>query len=464
MTQRPLVYNAFLTNSLSHIHHGLWRDPSSKNLDFNSLDTWIDLARRLDLGGFDSMFFADTLGPFDTHTGGWRTSVEHTLQFPSGDPIVLIPALAAATERLGFVVTSSILREHPFPFARTASTLDHLTGGRFGWNVVTSSRRTEARALGLDDIPSHEIRYGWAEEYLEIVYRLWEGSWDDDAIVWPESGDRFLDPSRIHEVRFEGERFRTQGVHQQTPSPQRTPVIFQAGGSPLGRRFAARHAEGTFIAGHDPASARAVIDEIRGHAQRSGRGADDVHFIQGIIFVVGSTEEEARRLSDEVDLRLDDTGMLAHMSGTVGVDFGSLDLDRPLEDFRTEQTWGVVRGLIESAPEKPKTLRELTRWAWSQRIVGTPEQIADEVQRWADAGVTGFNVIHITTPGSYVDFIEQVAPVLQRRGLMRRPSEHPGGQTLRERLFHGRGPAPAPGHPARRFHRDPASAPTEGAS
>lgn len=451
--RRPLVYNAFLTNSLSHIHHGMWRNPASRNLDFNDLHTWIELAQTLDRGGFDTIFFADTLGPFDVHDGGWKTSVQHSLQIPAGDPFVLIPALAAATKHLGFVATSSILKEHPFPFARTASTLDHLTGGRFGWNIVTSSRRMEARAVGLDDVPTHEERYGWAEEYLDTVYRLWEHSWEDDAIVWSRDaanhGDFFADPGKVHEVHVDGARYRTRGVHTQTPSPQRTPVLFQAGGSPIGRRFASRHAEGTFLASHDPASAGAAIADIRRLAREQGRRADDIHFIQGIIFVVGSTEEEAQRLSREVDAGLDEVGMLAHMSGTIGVDLGQVDLDRPLEEFRTEQTWGVIRGLVESAPTKPKTFRELSRWAWSQRIVGTPEQIANEAQCWADAGVTGFNVIHITTPGSYEDFIEHVAPVLQDRGLMRRPADRPEtAQTLRETLFPGRGPRLNDRHPA----------------
>jgi long-chain alkane monooxygenase len=232
------------------------------------------------------------------------------------------------------------------------------------------------------------------------------------------------------------------------PSPQRTPVLFQAGSSETGRSFAARHAEATFIAAHDPASAAKVVHDIRRRAVDNGRSPADILFIQGLTFVVGSTEAEASANSAEVDEWLSDEGMLAHMSGTIGVDLSAIDLDRPISDFTTERVQGVVRSLAESAPDKSKTFGELARWAWSQRVVGTPEQIADQLERWSAAGVDGVNVIYVTLPGTYLDFIEHVAPVLQSRGLMQR-QYRPG--TLREKLFPGRGPRLPASHPARRL-------------
>ena len=458
---RPLIYNAFVTNNLSHIHHGAWRRPTSQNLGYNDLATWISLATTLDAGGFDAIFFADTFGAMEDHSGGWRTSARHSVQFPAGDPLMLVPAMAAATRNLGFVVTGSILAQQPYLWARTVSTLDHLTNGRFGWNVVTSTRRSEARALGLDDIPSHADRYAQAQEFLEITYKLWETSWQDDAVSSdPRAEGRYLDESKVHEIHHRGARYRMDAVHQQPPSPQRTPVIFQAGGSPIGRDFAARHAEGTFIAGHDPASATAAITDIRARARAHGRPDDDIRFIQGMTFVVGSTEEEARRLSSEVDDDLDNEAMLAHMSGTIGLDLGAIDLDAPFEEFTSDRTQGVIRGLVESAPGTPKTFRDLSRWAWSQRVVGTPETIADEIGRWAAAGVDGLNIIHIETPGTYVEFIDHVAPVLRARGLMRaapaaaasagaETTDDAAPVTLRERLFPGRGARLPASHPAR---------------
>ena len=446
--RRPLVLNAFLTNSISHIHHGMWRHPSSRQVEYTDLQLWIDLARILERGKFDSVFFADTLGTFDAHSGGWKTSVAESLSIPSGDPIVLLSALAAATSDLGFVTTSSILHEHPFVFARRFSTLDHLTKGRIGWNIVTSTRRQEARNFGLDDMPPHAERYAWAEEYTQVVYALWEQSWEDGAVLRDRAGGRYADPSKVHAIRHSGARYRVEGPHMAEPSPQRTPVLFQAGSSETGRAFAARHAEGTFLGAHDPHSAGAVIRDIRKRAVDAGRRADDILFVQGLTFVVGSTEEEARRKSAEVDEWLSDTGMLAHMSGTIGVDLGSIDLDRPIGDFVGDRVQGVVRSLAESAPDKSKTFGELARWAWSQRIVGTPDQIADELEKWADAGVDGINVIYVTLPGTYEEFVDHVVPVLQARGLAQR-GYRPG--TLREKLFPGRGPRLNDRHPARQL-------------
>jgi long-chain alkane monooxygenase len=446
--RRPLVLNAFLTNSISHIHHGMWRHPSSRQVDYTDLQLWIDLARTLERGCFDTVFFADTLGLFDEHSGGWRTSVAESLQIPSGDPVVLLSALAAATSNLGFVTTSSILHEHPFMFARRFSTLDHLTKGRIGWNIVTSTRRHEARNFGLEDMPPHAERYAWAEEYTQVVYALWEHSWEDGAVLRDRAGGRYTDASKVHAIRHSGARYRVHGPHMAEPSPQRTPVLFQAGSSETGRSFAARHAEGTFIGAHDPHSAAEVVRDIRRRAVDAGRHADDILFIQGLTFVVGSTEEEARRRSAETDEWLSDTGMLAHMSGTIGVDLGSIDLDRPIGDFVGDRVQGVVRSLAESAPDKSKTFGELARWAWSQRIVGTPDQIADQLEQWSDAGVDGVNVIYVTLPGTYEEFVDHVVPVLQARGLAQR-GYRPG--TLREKLFPGRGPRLNDRHPARRL-------------
>jgi long-chain alkane monooxygenase len=230
-------------------------------------------------------------------------------------------------------------------------------------------------------------------------------------------------------------------------------VIFQAGSPPTGRDFAARHAEGTFIAAHDPHSAAEVTADIRRRAVAQGRQADDIPSIQGLTFVVGDTETAALGRSAEIDEWLSDEAMLAHMSGTVGVDFAAIDLDRPIGDFTTECTQGIVASLAAAAPDKSKTFRELTRWAWAQRVVGTPEQIADSLERWRQAGVDGVNVIYISLRETYADFIEHVAAVLQDRRLMQR-EYRPG--TLREKLFPGRGPRLPERHPARQVTIGPA--------
>ncbi|MBO1900963.1 NtaA/DmoA family FMN-dependent monooxygenase [Leucobacter weissii] len=450
MSPRPLILNAFLTQNLSHIHHGKWRDPSSRNVDFNDLSAWTELVEALEHGGFDAIFFADVLGFGDDTAGGWREAARYGVQFPAGDPAALVPALVARTSELNFVLTSSILKEHPFVFARYIATLDHLSGGRIGWNVVTSSRRTEARAVGLAEISPHAERYAMAEEYLEVVYALLETSWEEGAIIADRASGEYLDDRKLHEIHHRGAHWTVDAVQQQAPSPQRTPVLFQAGGSPVGRDFAARHAEGTFIAGHDPASAARVIGETRALLAKHGRRADDLRFIQGLSFVVGSTDEEAQRLSTDIDDELVEQAMLIHMSSTIGIDFTSIDLDQPVEGFQSRRVQGAVQGLLDSAPGKPKTFRELARWAWSQRVVGGPETIADRVAEWARAGVDGLNIIHVTTPGSYLDFVDQVLPVLRERGLARRGRR---SGTFREQLFPGRGPRLPERHPARRQGR-----------
>jgi len=419
---RPLVFNAFTMNTASHIVHGLWRHPDTRQREFDHLDVWVDLARLLERGGFDAIFLADVVGLYGDYRGGWDTYVREGLQIPSNDPSVLISALALATEHLGLAFTSSIVQAHPFEFARRISTLDHLTGGRVGWNIVTNFQDNAYRNFGLDGLTEHDERYRWAEEYVEVAYKLWEASWEDDALPQDATAGRYGDPARIHKINHVGERYRVEGPHLPSPSPQRTPLLFQAGASPAGRQ------------------------------------PDDILFVQGLTFVIGSTEAEAARQDAEVEEYLSVDGMLAHMSGGMGIDLGFAEHDEPLTDIgeRVQGVRSIAQGVIDAAaPGTIPTVGDLARInARSTRITGTPEQTADELARWRAAGIDGVNVMYITTPGSFEDFIDHVAPVLRARGLMREPPTQ--RQTLRERLFPGRG-ARLPGrHPARQVQIAPA--------
>jgi FMN-dependent oxidoreductase (nitrilotriacetate monooxygenase family) len=436
-------------NTTGHIVQGTWRRPSARQTDFNSLDLWVDLAKTLERGRFDAIFFADVVGLYAPYRGDERKYFEAGLQVPSNDPSVLVSAIAYATEHLGIAFTASILQEHPFNFARRVSTLDHATGGRVAWNIVTNYLPNASRNFGLDGLTEHDERYAWADEYVDVTYKLWEGSWDDDALVQDRRGGVHADYDKVHRINHEGPRYKVEGPHLVAPSPQRTPLLFQAGASEAGRTFAARNAEAVFIQSPNPASAGRDTADIRARAVAHGRRADDVKFFQGLLVVPGSTEEEARRLAAELDEWIDYDAQLAHMSGAVGIDFGHEDLDKPVGELRTEGVQSIVGWIKDLVPDRPATLRDVAHYtATNNRIVGTPEQIADALEVWRAAGVDGVNLVNAEIPGSYEDFVDHVVPVLRERGLAQ--SEYAEG-TLRHKLF-GRGDRLPDRHPATR-HR-----------
>jgi FMN-dependent oxidoreductase (nitrilotriacetate monooxygenase family) len=450
-----LRFNAFSMNCVSHIHHGQWVREDSRSMDYTDLDAWIELAQLLDRGKFDALFLADVVGTYAAYGGSRDAAVEEGLQTPVNDPSLLIPAMAAATENLGFAFTQSVLQEQPFNFARRLSTLDHLTKGRVGWNIVTSYLPDAARNLGYGGLPTHEDRYRRAEEYMQVVYKLLEGSWEDDAVIRDVENGIYADPAKIHDIDHHGEFYPdVPGPHLAEPSPQRTPVLFQAGTSEWGRDFAARNAEAIFIISRTPAGARETITDIRARAAAVGRDPEDIVFFQGMSFIIGGTEAEAQAKAEEYDQGASARGYAAHMGGAMGVDLADIDLDAPVGEIEQYNTQGIVKGILEAAPDKTATFGDLLAYRSINRIVGTPEQIADGLQEWADAGVGGINIPYYVTPGSFADFIDGAGPELQRRGLMqseytegtlrekladgaheaRLPDTHPGGRTRRERL------------------------------
>jgi FMN-dependent oxidoreductase (nitrilotriacetate monooxygenase family) len=434
-------------NVVSHIVQGQWVRDDTSQREYHSLDTWVELAQVLERGKFDALFLADVVGAYDVFRGTRDPAVRHAVQFPVNDPTALIPAMALHTEHLGFAFTLSILQEHPFSFARRASTLDHLTKGRVAWNIVTSYLENAARNLGFDTLPLHDTRYDRGDEYLEVLYKLWEGSWEDDAVVRDRVRRIYTDPAKVHEINHVGRWYDVVGPHLCEPSPQRTPVLFQAGSSERGREFAARHAEAVFIAARSVEGARTNVDDLRARARRYGRSADDVLVFQGITTIVGGTEEEARRKEREVLEFMDEEATFTVVSGWLGVDLGAHDPDQPIGNLRTNAAQGMIRALAESAPDETWRFGDFVKLLANTRIVGTPEQIADELARWhTDGDVDGINLTYTTTPGSYVDFVDGVVPVLQDRGIVQR--EYREG-TLREKLFDGSsGPRLGDRHPA----------------
>ncbi|GGK04472.1 monooxygenase [Pilimelia anulata] len=448
MSVRPLHFAAFVMNTTGHIIQGTWRRPTARQTDFNSLDHWVDLARTLERGRFDAIFFADVVGLYAPYRGDERTYVEAGLQVPSNDPSVLASAIAYATEHLGIAFTASILQEHPFNFARRISTLDHASRGRIAWNIVTNYLPNASRNFGLDGLTEHDERYAWADEYVDVAYKLWEGSWAEDALVQDRATGIHADYDKIHRINHEGPRYRVEGPHLVSPSPQRTPLLFQAGASEAGRTFAARNAEAIFIVAPSVGAAARDTADIRARAVRQGRAPGDLKFFQGLHFVVGSTEAEAKRRSAELDEWIDQDAQLSHMSGAIGIDFGHEDLDRPVGELRTEGVQSILGWIRDLVTDREPTLRDVARYtSHNGRVTGTPEQIADQLDRWRAAGVDGINVVNAEIPGSYEDLVDHVLPVLRERGLAQR--EYAPG-TLREKLF-GRGDRLPDSHPAARY-------------
>ncbi len=443
---RPLLFSAFVMNTASHILHGLWRRPDAQQMDFDSLELWVELARTLERGRFDMLFFADVAGLYDEFQRSHRKFIEAGLQIPSNDPSAILSALAYNTEHLGFAFTSNILQEHPFQFARKVSTLDHASKGRIAWNIVTNVQRNGARNFG-QELTEHDERYVWADEYVTVAYKLWEGSWDDGALLRDRDTGVFADVDRVHKIHHEGKRYRVEGPHLVSPSPQRTPVLFQAGSSEAGMRFAARHAEAQFLVTPRPEVAAEVIDATRGLLAEYGRKRDDLLVFQGLTFAVGSTEEEVRRVDRELDEAIDTEAMIAHLSGAAGVDFHGHTMDTPLREITTEGSQGILKMVSAAVVGREPTVRDIGVLAGrASRVSGTPEQIADALETWQRVGVDGINVMNATIPGTYTEFIEHVMPVLRRRGLAR-DDDTPG--TLRHKLF-GRDRLPE-SHPAARF-------------
>ena len=419
-------------NCVSHIQQGMWTREDTRQTEFNSLEPWIELAQIAERGCFDTIFLADVMGLYDNYKGGSETSFREAMQVPVNDPMLLIPAMASVTKHLGFAFTSSVLQAHPFTFARQLSTLDHLTNGRIAWNVVTSYLPNAGHNLGFDGLPPHEERYEIAEEYLEVIYKLLEGSWADNAVVNDRKRRIYVDPGRVRKIHHHGAYFDVAGPHLSAPSTQRTPVLFQAGMSERGRDFATRHAECVFVVGSSR-SGQAIEADLEKRLRLNGRSRADIKLIGGVAPIVGGTEAEAKTKRKEYEQTLSIEAGLAHISGNIGADLGDIDPDQPLESFETERVQGFIKNLLESAPPGTRTMGDLIKTnlagAW---LSGSVEQVADELERRFNNGIDGFNLTYTVTPGTFIDFVEGVVPILQERGLVQH--DYAEG-SLRTKLF-----------------------------
>lgn len=449
MSEKSRIHlNLFAMNTVGHLSPGLWRHPRDRSRDYTRLPYWLDIARTAEAGLLDAIFLADVLGTYDVYGGGPETALSGGVQVPVNDPLQLVPALASVTEHIGFGVTASTSFEHPYPFARRLSTADHLSDGRVGWNVVTSYLGSGARNLGLDGQVSHDRRYDIAEEYLEVCYKLWQRSWEDGAVVADPASGVFADPARVHGIGHRGEFFSVPGFHLSEPSPQRTPVIYQAGASPRGVRFAARHAEHVFVAAPTRTVLKRQVRAVREAAEEAGRTRVPPVLNQ-LTVIVADTDAHAQRLFEEYLEVASPEGALAMMSGWTGVDFAKLDPDAPLIGHRSDAIQSALAAFSDADPDRVWTPWEIADYARiggdGPVIVGSGATVADRIEETvAETGVSGFNLAAVAQPETLEGIVEHLVPELQRRGRFKRDYA-PG--TLREKLG-GPGPHPAEDHPA----------------
>ncbi|WP_313502973.1 LLM class flavin-dependent oxidoreductase [Corynebacterium variabile] len=454
-------FNAFDMNCVVHQSPGLWRHPEDHSRDYTDLRYWTDLAPLLETGYFDGLFLADVLGLYDLYGASPDAALRAAAQVPVNDPLPLVSAMAAVTDNLGFGLTTGTAFEHPFPFARRISTLDHLTDGRLGWNVVTGylpSAAENTQSRGQLDTFEHDARYDHADEYLEVLYKLWEGSWDQDAVLADPVSGVYTDPAKVRPINHAGTHYTVPGIHVSEPSPQRTPVIFQAGASSRGSTFAADHAEAVFVAAPTKEALASTVRTLTAKLADAGRSREDVVVYALLTVITAATEDAARANAAEYRSYIDHEGALTLMSGWMGVDFSSFDLDDPVVGIESNAIQSAVAAFQRSAGEEGRewTVRELAEFGGigglGPVVVGSGESVADQLENWVEAtGVDGFNLAYAVTPGTFRDVIDHVVPLLQARGEY--PTTYAPG-TLREKLFAdrtGAGPLVPHNHSAARY-------------
>jgi FMN-dependent oxidoreductase (nitrilotriacetate monooxygenase family) len=440
--KKRMLMNGFTQCSPTPQSEGQWKNPRDRSSPgYCDVEFWLEVARTLERGYFDSFFFADIHGVYDVYAGNMDAGIRHAVQVPGNDPTLLFPLLAHHTRYLGFISTYSTTYYQPFLTAKLFSSLDHFTRGRVGWNIVTSYLASAERN-GLGAMLSHDERYEQAEEYMEVVYRLWEESWDDDAVVRDTARDVHTDPRRVHKIDHRGRFYAVEGPHMCEPSPQRTPFLVQAGQSPRGVTFAARHAEAQFVVFQDTRKAREGAAQVRAAAITAGRQGDDVKLLQAIGVIAAETEAEARLKHERFAAYASVEGALALFGGWTGVDLSAFKPSDTLDAFASEGMQHLAAFFQSVDGNRKWTFREMCDYmklaSLCPLVVGTPVQIADELERWMDEGdMDGFNLMPIIQPESFVEFVDLVVPELQNRGRMRTRYE---GATLRE-SFNGPGQA-----------------------
>ncbi|GLS02908.1 monooxygenase [Chitiniphilus shinanonensis] len=453
MSQRQFSLNAFIPATGHHV--AAWRHPDAAADGGHDLQHYVRVAQAAEAAKFDGVFLADSAAVWGgAGVGGTdRQGLEALSRSARGahfEPITLLSALAAVTERIGLIATVTTTYNEPFHLARKFASLDWLSNGRAGWNLVTSANQHEAPNFGLDAHVEHADRYQRAEEFIDVVKGLWD-SWEDDAFQRDKDSGVYFDPDKLHTLHHRGAHFKVRGPLNVARPPQGYPVLVQAGSSEPGKELAARTAEVIFTAQQTLADAQAFYADVKGRLARYGRSPDSLKILPGVFPVVGRTEAEAREKFEALQNLIDPKVGLALLSGMIGgFDLSAYPVDGPLPELPASNGGKSRQALlIDKARREGLTIRQLylsiagARGHW--QVVGSAEQVADQLQAWFEQGAAdGFNLMPPVLPTGLDDFIELVLPILRERGLFR--SEYQG-RTLREHLGLGR---PDNHHAARR--------------
>ncbi len=413
-----------------------WADPKDEQLEgLQDFAYWQNLARTLERGKFDGVFFADSPATHAVYKSSVVPSVQYGASWPNHDPMPLVAVMAAATKHLGIGVTLSTTGTTPYLATRRISTLNYLSRGRVGWNIVSGFSNAEHLANGMGVQMAHDERYDQADEFMAICYELWN-SVPRDAILKNAATGQFADPAKIKQVDFKGKYLSCKAVAPVLPSDYGLPLLFQAGSSGRGMKFAMDHAEVIFaIQGH-VAGMKKSMEQLRTTAKEHGK-TEEPKVLYGLQPIVRSTELEAKQRAEELKERIPLDAILARLSGVFGVDLSKFDPEMPLSEMDTQASRGLMSATLTSSDGKAVTLRAAAaQWALSvaiPQVIGTPEQVANEIEHaWRETGCYGFNLSPTTNPDSVDDFVDQVVPILQKRGVYRTEYE---GETFRQNLM-----------------------------
>lgn len=447
-SKKKILLNAFDMNCVGHINHGLWTHPRDESHRFNELSYWTDLAQTLEKGLFDGLFIADITGSYDVYQNNLDLTLRESIQLPSHDPSTLVSAMASVTQNLGFGVTVNLSYETPYQFSRRFASLDHLTAGRIGWNIVTGYLDSAERLIGQKGLKEHDARYEQAEEFIELCYKFWEGSWEDDAVQKDKARRIFTDPSKVHAIQHQGQHYKSEGVFQVSPSIQRTPVLFQAGASPKGLGFASRHAEGIFIGGDQPEKIKLQVDKIRQLAIEQGRSAEDVKIFVGITVVSAETDQLAKEKFEEYQQYASAEAGLAHYSSSVGIDLSQYQDDEAIAYQKTNSIASINQKFKEQVITKNDLKQQHQLGGRYPLFIGSGATVAKQLIEFLDSsGIDGFNLTRTVAPESHHNFIQFVIPELQKRGRYKTSYEQ---GSLRHKLI-GHGDRLQKSHPADQF-------------
>jgi long-chain alkane monooxygenase len=444
---KKLHIGVFESASLNDFGTVTWRHPDNQKYRFAEVSYWTELAQRLEDAKLDFLFLADTWG--FSEVSGERMDISFTegLDLPRLDPSIVVAAITPQTTSLGLVITASTLLEQPYSLTRRLASLDQISGGRIGWNVVTAGFANTAAANFGREMPAHDQRYDIADDFMELAYTLMEGGWDPDAIPGDKNG-MYADPAKVHRIDYDGPYFRSHGYANASSTPQGTPFLFQAGTSGRGQRFGATHAECIFLQGTTPEKVSGYVSAIREQAASLGRDPQSVKTVVGVSVVVAPTREQAHaKYQSYLDLQTPELAIAAYSMFT-GIDLSGYDPGTLMDELHTEV------GQTQVDRFRGRTIGDVTmefqrRGVRGFSAIGTPEDVADELCAMAEAAdVDGYLLEPWIEPGSTADLAEHVLPLLRKRGAFREDYE---SHTLRERIGGSGSPRLRPDHPGARY-------------